>query len=64
MKNSYFKGTTVRLAISYPDRSVLADMHPGTLKEVIRIIDLSNQRGAHVYDTSTWEVKRIQLSSI
>jgi WD40 repeat protein len=77
-----------------PDGRMLADMHPGVLKEVIRILDTSsqevietlnprggmtcdlrfspngqflliaNQRGAHVYDTTTWEVKRVQLSSI
>ena len=77
-----------------PDGRVLADMHPGALKEVIRIINISsqevveklnprggmtcdlrfspdgqflliaNQRGAHVYDTTTWEVKRLKSSSI
>jgi WD40 repeat protein len=77
-----------------PDGRMLADMHPGALKEVIRIIALpsqevietlnplggmtcdlrfspdgqflliANQRGAHVYDTTTWEVKRLKLSSI
>jgi len=25
---------------------------------------IANQRGAHVYDTTTWEVKRLKLSSL
>ena len=72
-----------------PDDLMIADMHPGTIKEVIRIIDLAtqevittlnprggltcgmefspdgrfllavNSRGAHLYDTQTWQVKQI-----
>lgn len=75
------------------DGRLIADVHPGTLKEVIRIIEfesgkvvaklnprggmtcdlkfspdgkfllIANQRGAHVYDTISWEASRIKLNA-
>jgi len=76
------------------DGRLLADVHPGTMKEVIRIIELesqevittlnprggmtcdlkfspdgnllliANQRGAHIYETESWEASRIKLSDV
>ena len=75
------------------DGRLIADVHPGSLKEVIRILELesgevnttlnprggmtcdlkfspdgkflliANQRGAHIYDTTSWESSWIRLNA-
>ena len=82
-----------RVVTISPDGLLIADMHPGAMKEVIRIIEIAtdevvktlnptggmtcdlefspdgrhlliaNQRGAHIYNTKTWEVVRLKLET-
>lgn len=84
--------TCSRVISVSPDGNLLADMHPGVMKERTRIIEsesgevlrelnpkggrtcdlefspdgtrllIANSRGAHLFDTKTWEVERIKLS--
>jgi WD40 repeat protein len=82
--------TCSRVVAVSPDSSLVADMHPGVMKERTRIIEsvsgelvrelnpkggrtcdlefspdgsrllIANSRGAHLFDTKTWEVERIK----
>ena len=88
--NSKMANCSRVVAVS-PDGSLVADMHPGVMKERTRVIEaesgevlrelnpkggrtcdlefspdgsrllIANSRGAHLFDTKTWEVERIKM---